>query len=138
MSTNIASQERKGVARARVGRLESQHPPSVCLLNNCVTCFWFIYCVILYLLSTVYRVSTAVSNVFYKLCSILGLFKDLLSIERLLDSSVLQLIKTSLTTFTIENIQLLQLKAIGVTCAVIIFSIHDLLALVKSCKIKLI
>ncbi|XP_057817132.2 sister chromatid cohesion protein SCC2 isoform X2 [Cryptomeria japonica] len=64
------------------------------------------------------KVSTAVSNVFYKLCSILGLFKDLLSIERLLDSSVLQLIKTSLTTFTIENIQLLQLKAIGVTCAV--------------------
>ncbi|KAH9298518.1 hypothetical protein KI387_030200, partial [Taxus chinensis] len=64
------------------------------------------------------KVSTAVSNVLYKLCSILGLFKDLLSIERLLDNSVLQLIKTCLATFTVENIQLLQLKAIGVTCAV--------------------
>eukprot|EP01018_Ginkgo_biloba_P004991 Gb_41687 [translate_table: standard] len=64
------------------------------------------------------KVSSTVSSVLHKLCSILGSLKDLLSIERLLDSSVLQLIKTSLATFAVDNIQLLQLKAIGVTCAV--------------------
>jgi cohesin loading factor subunit SCC2 len=59
--------------------------------------------------------------VLQKLCSILGLLKELLLVERLLDSSVLQLIKTSLATLTIDNIQLLQLKAIGVVCAVMHF-----------------
>lgn len=64
------------------------------------------------------KVSSTVSTVLQKLCSILGLLKELLLVERLLDSSVLQLIKTSLATLTIDNIQLLQLKAIGVVCAV--------------------
>lgn len=64
------------------------------------------------------KVSTVVSNVLYKLCSMLGSLKNLLSIERLSDSSVLQLIKTTLAMFVVENIQLLQLKAIGVACAV--------------------
>eukprot|EP01018_Ginkgo_biloba_P006884 Gb_05661 [translate_table: standard] len=64
------------------------------------------------------KVSSTVSVVLQKLCSILGLLRDLLLIERLLDSSVLQLIKTSLATFSIDNIQLLQLKAVGVACAV--------------------
>ncbi|XP_057824377.2 sister chromatid cohesion protein SCC2 isoform X1 [Cryptomeria japonica] len=64
------------------------------------------------------RVSGSVSSMLQKLCSILGLLKELLLIERLLDSSVLQLIKTSIATFAIDNIQLLQLKAIGVVCAI--------------------
>ncbi|KAH9304417.1 hypothetical protein KI387_008821 [Taxus chinensis] len=64
------------------------------------------------------RVSGAVSSMLQKLCSILGLLKELLLIEHLLDSSVLQLIKTSIATFSIDNIQLLQLKAIGVVCAI--------------------
>lgn len=37
---------------------------------------------------------------------------------KLLDSCVLQLMKTMLETFGVDNIQLLQLKAIGVVCAV--------------------
>eukprot|EP00250_Pteridium_aquilinum_P012903 c21018_g1_i1 orf=256-5733(+) len=64
------------------------------------------------------KVSAPVSSVLQKLCSILGLMKDLLSTERLMDSSVLQLIKTVLATFGVENLQLLQLKAIGVTCTI--------------------
>ncbi|KAG6556205.1 hypothetical protein Mapa_002146 [Marchantia paleacea] len=64
------------------------------------------------------RVSGSVSNVLHKLCSILGLLKDLLAVERLLDSTVLQLTKTVLATFSVDNIQLLQLKAIGVACMV--------------------
>lgn len=69
------------------------------------------------------KVSAPVSSVVQKLCSILGLMKDLLSTERLMDSSVLQLIKTVLATFGVENLQLLQLKAIGVTC--MIFSYYS-------------
>lgn len=64
------------------------------------------------------KVSTVASHVLYKLCSILASLKNLLSIQRLSDSSVLQLIKTNLAMFAVEDIQLLQLKAIGVTCAV--------------------
>ena len=65
------------------------------------------------------KVSTVVSNVLHKLCSMLASLKNLLSIERLSDSSVLRLIKTTLAMFAVENIQLLQLKAIGVACTVI-------------------
>ncbi|KAL2629314.1 hypothetical protein R1flu_014000 [Riccia fluitans] len=64
------------------------------------------------------RISGSVSNVLHKLCSILGLLKDLLAVERLVDSTVLQLTKTVLATFSVDNIQLLQLKAIGVACMV--------------------
>lgn len=66
--------------------------------------------------SNINKVSAPVSSVLQKLCSILGSMKELLSTERLMDSSVLQLIKTVLATFGVENIQLLQLKAIGVAC----------------------
>ncbi|XAR51675.1 hypothetical protein NMG60_11006373 [Bertholletia excelsa] len=59
------------------------------------------------------RVSAAVNTIFQKLCTILIFLKDLLTIERLSDSCILQLLKTSLTTFLVDNIQLLQLKAIG-------------------------
>ncbi|CAH2072676.1 unnamed protein product [Thlaspi arvense] len=63
--------------------------------------------------SAVKRISGAVNTALQKLCSILGLLKDLLLVERLSDSCILQLLKTSMTTFLVENIQLLQLKAIS-------------------------
>ncbi|KAJ9173210.1 hypothetical protein P3X46_016372 [Hevea brasiliensis] len=59
------------------------------------------------------KVSGAVNTILQKLCTVLGLLKDLLLIERLSDSCILQLVKTSFTTFLVDNIQLLQLKAIG-------------------------
>lgn len=64
------------------------------------------------------RVSTAVNTILQKMCTILGLLKDLLLIERLPDSCILQLVKTSFSTFLVDNIQLLQLKAIGLICGV--------------------
>lgn len=71
--------------------------------------------------SRIIRVSTAVNTILQKLCTVLGLLKDLLLIERLSDSCILQLVKTSITTFLVDNIQLLQLKAIGLLCTVLIF-----------------
>ncbi|KAK4751335.1 hypothetical protein SAY87_004817 [Trapa incisa] len=68
--------------------------------------------------SVVNRVSSAASTVLQKLCSILGLLKDLLLIEKLSDSCILQLVRTSFTTFLVDNIQLLQLKAIALTSAI--------------------
>ncbi|KAK4779273.1 hypothetical protein SAY86_006801 [Trapa natans] len=68
------------------------------------------------------RVSSAASTMLQKLCSILGLLKDLLLIEKLSDSCILQLVRTSFTTFLVDNIQLLQLKAIALTSAVEYFS----------------
>ncbi|RVW30416.1 Sister chromatid cohesion protein SCC2 [Vitis vinifera] len=62
------------------------------------------------------KVSTAVNAILQKLCTILGFLKDLLLVERLSDSCVLQLVKTSFTTFLVDNIQLLQLKAISLIC----------------------
>ncbi|XP_019084191.1 PREDICTED: nipped-B-like protein [Camelina sativa] len=63
--------------------------------------------------SAVNRISGAVNTAQQKLCTILGLLKDLLLVERLSDSCILQLLKTSITTFLVENIQLLQLKSIS-------------------------
>lgn len=60
----------------------------------------------------------AVSHVLHKLCSILALLKELLPISKLVDSSVLQLMKTMLDTISVDNIQLLQLKAVAVVCTV--------------------
>ncbi|XXG63462.1 hypothetical protein AAC387_Pa05g1653 [Persea americana] len=68
--------------------------------------------------STGNKVSAVVHAVLQKLCSLLSFFKDLLSIERLSDSCILQLVKTSFTTFLVDNIQLLQLKAINLICGV--------------------
>lgn len=62
--------------------------------------------------------SGAVSSVLHKLCSILALLKELLPISKISDSCVLQLMKTMLDTFGVDNIQLLQLKAIGVVCTI--------------------
>ncbi|KAL5741371.1 hypothetical protein ACOSP7_028103 [Xanthoceras sorbifolium] len=70
------------------------------------------------------RVSGAVSSILQKLCTILGLLKDLLLIERLSDSCILQLLKTGFTTFLVDNIQLLQLKAIGLISG-IFYSYHQ-------------
>ncbi|XP_015879861.3 sister chromatid cohesion protein SCC2 [Ziziphus jujuba] len=64
------------------------------------------------------KVSASVNNILQKMCTILGLLKDLLLIERLSDSCILQLVKTSFTTFLVDNIQLLQLKAIGLICGI--------------------
>ncbi|WCJ25615.1 PHD finger family protein [Euphorbia peplus] len=63
--------------------------------------------------STLNKASSAMNKILQKLCSVLGLLKDLLLIERLSDSCILQLVKTSFTTFVVDNIQLLQLKAIN-------------------------
>ncbi|KAE9449352.1 hypothetical protein C3L33_18760, partial [Rhododendron williamsianum] len=63
--------------------------------------------------SSVNRVSAAVNTILQKLCTILGFFKDLLTIEHLSDSCILQLLRTSFTTLLVDNIQLLQLKAIS-------------------------
>ncbi|XP_022144453.1 sister chromatid cohesion protein SCC2 isoform X2 [Momordica charantia] len=64
------------------------------------------------------KVSSAVNTILQKMCTILGLLKDLLLIERLPDSCILQLVKTSFSTFLVDNIQLLQLKAIGLICGI--------------------
>ncbi|ONI25085.1 hypothetical protein PRUPE_2G279500 [Prunus persica] len=45
------------------------------------------------------RVAAAVNNILQKMCTILGLLKDLFLIERLSDGCILQLVKTSFTTF---------------------------------------
>ncbi|KAI3848993.1 hypothetical protein MKW92_038979, partial [Papaver armeniacum] len=64
------------------------------------------------------KVAAAVNAVLQKLCTILGFLRDLLSIERLPYSCILQLIKTSFSTFLVDNCQLLQLKATGLICGV--------------------
>ncbi|XP_057521747.1 sister chromatid cohesion protein SCC2 isoform X2 [Amaranthus tricolor] len=64
------------------------------------------------------RIPAAVNTVFQKLCTILGLLKDLLLVERLSDSCILQLVKTCLSTLLVDNIQLLQLKAMSLTSAI--------------------
>lgn len=71
------------------------------------------------------RLSTAVNTILQKLCTVLGLLKDLLLIERLSDSCILQLVKTSITTFLVDNIQLLQLKAISLLSAVLILLLYS-------------
>lgn len=68
--------------------------------------------------SSVNRVSAFVNTVDQKLCIILGLLKDLLTIERLSDSCIFQLVKTSFSTFLVDNIQLLQLKALSLICGI--------------------
>lgn len=65
------------------------------------------------------RISAPVQSVLQKLCTILGFLKDLLSVERLSDSCILQLVKTSFSTFMAENVQLLQLKCINLISGVI-------------------
>uniref|UniRef100_A0A7N0V3E0 Sister chromatid cohesion protein n=1 Tax=Kalanchoe fedtschenkoi TaxID=63787 RepID=A0A7N0V3E0_KALFE len=64
------------------------------------------------------KVFTAANAILQKLCTILGFFKDLLLVERLSDSCILQLLKTCFTTFLVENIHLLQLKAISLICGI--------------------
>ncbi|CAL1357633.1 unnamed protein product [Linum trigynum] len=64
------------------------------------------------------KVNSSMNTILQKLCTIIGLLKDLLSIERLSDSCILQLVKTSFTTLMVDNVQLLQLKAMGLLCGV--------------------
>ncbi|RLN34829.1 nipped-B-like protein B isoform X2 [Panicum miliaceum] len=64
------------------------------------------------------KVSASVYSAVQKLCLILGFLKELLTTVRLSDSCILQLAKTCFTTFLVDNMQLLQLKAIGVICTV--------------------
>ncbi|KAL0450478.1 UNVERIFIED_CONTAM: Sister chromatid cohesion protein SCC2 [Sesamum latifolium] len=63
--------------------------------------------------STTNRMSATVNAILQKLCTILSFLKQLLFIERLSDSCILQLVRTSLQTILVDNIQLLQLKAIS-------------------------
>lgn len=63
--------------------------------------------------------SSVANVVLQKLCTILSFLKDLLSIERLSDSCILQLLRVSLQTLLVDNIQVLQLKAIGLIGGVI-------------------
>ncbi|KAM0009442.1 putative chromatin regulator PHD family [Helianthus debilis subsp. tardiflorus] len=59
------------------------------------------------------KAAAAAHNILQKLCTIIGFLKDLLMIERLSDSCILQLVKTCFSTLLVDNIQLLQLKAIS-------------------------
>lgn len=68
------------------------------------------------------RMSATANVILQKLCTILSLLKQLLSIERLSDSCILQLVRTSLQTLLVDNIQLLQLKAIGLIGGVMRFA----------------
>ncbi|PIN06625.1 Sister chromatid cohesion protein SCC2/Nipped-B [Handroanthus impetiginosus] len=63
--------------------------------------------------STANRMSATVNVILQKLCTILSFIKQLLSIEHLSDSCILQLVRTSLQTLVVDNTQLLQLKAIS-------------------------
>ncbi|KAI4375279.1 hypothetical protein MLD38_013167 [Melastoma candidum] len=64
------------------------------------------------------RVSAVASTVLQKLCTVLDLLKDLLLTEKLSDSCILQLVKTNFTTFVVDNVQLLQLKAIALISSI--------------------
>lgn len=57
--------------------------------------------------------SATVNVILQKLCTILSFLQQLLSVERLSDSCIVQLVRTSLQTLLVDNIQLLQLKAIS-------------------------
>ncbi|KAL8471705.1 hypothetical protein ACS0TY_029084 [Phlomoides rotata] len=63
--------------------------------------------------STTNRMSSTVNVILQKLCTILSFLEQLLLIERLSDSCVLLLVRTSLQTLLVDNIQLLQMKAIS-------------------------
>ncbi|KAL6498572.1 hypothetical protein OROHE_026513 [Orobanche hederae] len=63
--------------------------------------------------STANRMSATANVILQKLCTILSFLKQLLLLERLSDSCILQLVRTSLQTMLVDNIQLLQLKAIS-------------------------
>ncbi|XP_051216494.1 sister chromatid cohesion protein SCC2 isoform X1 [Lolium perenne] len=68
--------------------------------------------------SSANKVSPPIKSAVQKLCLILGFLKELLITVRLSDSCIMQLVKTCFTTFLVENMQLLQLKAISVICTV--------------------
>jgi hypothetical protein len=51
---------------------------------------------------------------------------------RLSDSCILQLVKTCFTTFLVDNMQLLQLKSIGVICTVDFLFLPSLLLHIDS------
>ncbi|XP_040381685.1 sister chromatid cohesion protein SCC2 isoform X2 [Oryza brachyantha] len=68
--------------------------------------------------SSTNRVSASIHSAVQKLCLILGFLTELLTTVRLSDSCILQLAKTCFTTFLVDNMQLLQLKAISVICMV--------------------
>ncbi|EPS72382.1 hypothetical protein M569_02375, partial [Genlisea aurea] len=63
--------------------------------------------------STANRTSASVNAILQKMCTILDFVKQLLMTERLSDSCILQLVRTSLQTLLVDNIQLLQLKAVN-------------------------
>ncbi|GAA0182989.1 chromatin/chromatin-binding, or -regulatory protein [Lithospermum erythrorhizon] len=64
------------------------------------------------------KVSGTMNVILQKLCTIMGFLRDLLAIERLADSCILQLVRTCLTTFLVDNVQILQLKALSLISGV--------------------
>ncbi|KAL5197683.1 hypothetical protein ABZP36_001195 [Zizania latifolia] len=68
--------------------------------------------------SSTNKVSASIYSAVQKLCLILDFLKELLTTVHLSDSCILQLAKTCFTTFLVDNMQILQLKAIGVICTV--------------------
>lgn len=77
------------------------------------------------------------NSILQKLCTIVGFLEDLLLVERLSDSCILQLIRTSFTTFLVDNVHLLQLKAISLISGVtnlytfVLSSLHVILLLLS-------
>lgn len=63
--------------------------------------------------SNLNKAAVSVNGILQKLCSIVGFLVELLSFEHLPDSCILPLVRTSFATFLVDNINLLQLKAIN-------------------------
>lgn len=64
------------------------------------------------------RSSKAASQLVDKLCALYEFVSKLLALRPLEDNIVLQLATLAVTTFTVDNVQLLQLKAIVMLCSV--------------------
>lgn len=64
------------------------------------------------------RVSEAIKNLLQRMCSVVAGLGDLMGAARMQDSTVLQLSRTVLATFLVENISVLQLKSLDVICMV--------------------
>lgn len=69
------------------------------------------------------RVSKAVKDLLQRICSVVAGLGDLMVAARMQDSTVLQLSRTVLATFLVENISLLQIKALDAICMV--FALYE-------------
>eukprot|EP00898_Chlorokybus_atmophyticus_P000235 jgi/Chlat1/1211/Chrsp115S01676 len=64
------------------------------------------------------RISAVAVNIMHKLRTLLGMLAQLVTLQRLPDSTVLQLCSSAVATLPVEGIQLLQLKAMSLVCGV--------------------